>query len=336
MEANFNDYCAAQSASQKHSQEIKNTRIGGLGGSDASMLLRIGNSGLSAITNTDNKRLAIMLGMIEQDNWQGNIYTNAGHIFEDYAAEIFSDCKTIADDEENKEHTIEREKYMYAELAKNFKTFAHADFVINGNKVVECKYVQKTTDKVAEEYAAQLQWYYMLGAKKVVLLHGIGSAEPFEIIDTEFLEIERDEMMIAALLNGIKVLDDAIQNGWRPTIAEKATIEQVPAQVLSAMKKLDIARKTAAQAKADEEDAKSIVFEYMQGLGYSEISGLIDEDGISHKCTLAKPRTTKTFNVKMLQEKIKNIYDTEIANELISLINDSYETKVGTMIFTYK
>ena len=55
-----NDFAAQVAATEKaqaHAEEIKQTRIGGLGGSDAAMVLRIGQRGLSALTATDTKRL---------------------------------------------------------------------------------------------------------------------------------------------------------------------------------------------------------------------------------------------------------------------------------------
>ena len=82
------DFAAKVAASEKaqaHAQEIQQTRVGGLGGSDAAILYKVGLNGLSALTATDHKRLAIMVGKAMQDNWNGNAYTNAGHAFEEWS-----------------------------------------------------------------------------------------------------------------------------------------------------------------------------------------------------------------------------------------------------------
>ena len=53
------------SAKKAHEEEIKTSRVGGLGGSDAAMVLKIGRNGLQALSNTDVKRLRVMLGLDE-------------------------------------------------------------------------------------------------------------------------------------------------------------------------------------------------------------------------------------------------------------------------------
>ena len=157
-----NDFAAQVAATEKaqaHAEEIKQTRIGGLGGSDAAMVLRIGQRGLSALTATDTKRLCVMVGKVEPDNFGGNEYTKAGHDFEEFAESVVPFGK----------YGYERERFIIQPLAKSFKVFAHADFAYGEKRtdIVECKYVQKPTDKVLTEYYAQLQWYYMLGATSV-------------------------------------------------------------------------------------------------------------------------------------------------------------------------
>jgi hypothetical protein len=48
----------------EHKNEIINTRVGGLGSSDAKMVAGIGERGF--LNHADSKRIAIMLGMAEQ------------------------------------------------------------------------------------------------------------------------------------------------------------------------------------------------------------------------------------------------------------------------------
>ena len=205
---NFAAFAAASEQAQSHAQEIQQTRVGGLGGSDAAMVYKVGLNGLLSLSATDVKRLAVMVGTYPAVDWGGNAHTNAGHAFEDYAEQVLPFGR----------YGYEREAVFKQPLARAFDVFAHADFVCGSTHscVIECKYVQQDTAHVVEKYYPQLQWYYMLGAQSVHLYHGRGSVEPFEVEEACVQLIERDEPTIAILLNGIKTIDDALCGGWFP------------------------------------------------------------------------------------------------------------------------
>lgn len=293
METNeFMQQIAANEQAQAHAQEIQQTRVGGLGGSDAAMIYKIGLNGLSALNNTDMKRLAIMLGKAEQDNWGGNAYTNAGYMFEEYAE------KTLPFGESG----YEREKVIECKLARNFRTFAHADFVTGEWRtgVVECKFVQDTTARVIEKYYAQLQWYYMLGAKTVTLYHGTGTAEPFAVENGEIEVIERDESAIRVLLAGVKTLDEAIAKGWEPQVCEKVELSNTPAAVQEAFFVLAEIKVKEAELKERKEAASSILKEYIEDWGYST---LYTDGEVKHQVIYTRASTLMTFDAaKFLKE----------------------------------
>lgn len=282
MEKNeFAAQVAASEKAQAHAQEIKETRVGGLGGSDAAILHKIGLNGLSALSMTDQKRLAIMVGTLEQSDWNGNAYTNAGHAFEDWSAKYING---------------EREVYMSAELARNFKTFAHADFIDtadSANPVIECKFVQMQTNQVINKYYSQLQWYYLLGAKKVLLFHGTGTAEPFDVEETFLRKIERDEAEIDILRNGIKVLDEALSNGWRPEVADKIAVQEAPALVQEAFEKLEEIKEAKKALDEQEKYAKKVLIEYIEGF---ELTGIFAPE-TKRQVIYTKASETRTFDV---------------------------------------
>lgn len=280
---------AATEQAQKHALEIQKTRVGGLGGSDAALLLKIGTNGLSALTATDNKRLAIMLGKQDPDAWSGNAYTNAGHAFEDFAENAIP----FGSD------PYEREAYMTQPLAYNFKTFAHADFLSNGN-VVECKFVQDTTANVVKKYCPQLQYYFLMGAKTVTLYHGTGSVDPFEVHTGDFVMIERDEQMIALLLAGIKTLDEALSSGWTVEAQEKIAYAETPEMVQRAFDKLQEIKAKKAELDAVEAEAKSVIKIYLEDWS---LTGIVSNGDVRHTALYNKPQTKMTFNAeKFLQE----------------------------------
>ena len=174
-----------------HKQEIEVTRVGGFGGSDASLFYRVGLRGLSALNNTDKKRIRVAKGMDEYKSIQMNDAMQRGHDFEDFYE--MSESTSL----------MSREVLFSAELAKNFKTFFHADFS-DKYYVYELKCVQNP-DNVEKDYEAQLQWQAMISGMKVCLVV-CDSSKRFEDYN-EPIEITRDENVISILKNGIRLLD---------------------------------------------------------------------------------------------------------------------------------
>lgn len=288
----FEQQIAANEQAQKHAQEIQKTRVGGLGGSDAAIVYKIGLNGLAGLTATDMRRLAVMTGKAEQVDFGGNAYTHAGHMFEDYAEKAlpFGACG------------YEREKVLEAPLAHNFKTFAHADFVTGEmhDAVIECKFVQDTTPKVIDKYYAQLQWYYMLGARTVALYHGTGTADPFEVETGELVPVERDEIAIKVLLAGIKTLDDALKKGWEPDACEKVELTSTPEIVQRAFDELAAVKMQEAELKERKEAASAILKEYVEDWGFSSIYSTGEA---KHQAIYTRASVAMTFDAaKFLKE----------------------------------
>lgn len=282
---------AARENAEQHAEEIRQTRVGGLGGSDAAILLRIGQAGLSALTATDNNRLCVMLGLIPVGGFGGNVYTAAGHKYEDWVDEM----KPWG------EKHYDREAVLEMPLAKKFKTFAHADFLnAETGVVVECKFVQAETDKVAQTYHAQLQWYYMLGAKEVYLMHGQGSVEPFEVAENALRHINRDQTTIDTMLNGIKILDDALEGGWQPAQLEKVTIEETPEIVRKAFDEMDAVKVQEAELKARKDAATAVLKAYCEDWG---LSGIVRAGENKRQAIYTKAGVTRTLDVEKLRKE---------------------------------
>lgn len=329
-----NDFEKFVASTSEHEQEIKRTRVGGLGGSDASILYRVGLNGMSALTNTDQKRLAVMMGLAEPQDFGGNVYTRAGHQFEDAYAEGVE----IAAKEANGEY--QREYVMEQPLAKNFKTFAHADFALNNfmnPDVVECKYVQDTTAATLAKYMPQLQWYYVLGANTVILAHGWGSVEPFEVEDAEIVTVERDEQYTKALLQGIKTLDKAISDGWRPVVTDKANVEAAPEVVQSAFANLATAKQMAADAKAMEDEAKKVLQEYMTEF---RLNGITNEV-TGKQVVFVGEKTTERFDLDKFKKELLTMADGDAGKlftyeQVLDLIEQSKKTSVTKASVQYR
>ena len=196
---------------QTHVQEITGSRFGWFGGSDAKTLLDVYLKRRDFITmsNTQRNRFEVLMGWQPTPASFETPATRGGHAFEDYMQDKIKGLQNAING------TLEREKVLRGDLYHYFGTMAHADYVI-GERVFELKYIYNTsTANVAERYECQLQWYYMLGAKDVVLVHGEGCAEPFQCFRVHEWYVQRDEEMIAALRDACKwadfVIDKAVQ-----------------------------------------------------------------------------------------------------------------------------
>ena len=290
--ASFAAQVAKDATAQAHAQEIANTRKGGLGGSDAALVLRIAERGLAGLTATDIRRLCVMIGTAEQPQFE-TPYTNAGHAFEEYAENVLPFGGG----------TYEREKYITKPLADQFKTFAHADFAfvdVSGLNVVECKYVQKPTEKVIEQYFAQLQWYYMLGAQKVVLYHGTGAVDPFLVEEAQLVPVERDETTVEMLLQGIKILNDALREGWTPQVPDKMNVADAAELVQKAFVEMQAVKAEEAALKARKDKAAATLKEWCEAFS---LTGLYNVGEEKHQIIYTRATVGKTFDsAKFLAE----------------------------------
>lgn len=190
-----------------HAQEITGSRFGWFGGSDAKTLLDVylKRRDFMTMSNTQRNRFDVLMGWQQTPASFETPATRGGHAFEDYMQDKIKSLQNAISG------TPEREKVLRGDLYHYFGTMAHADYVI-GERVFELKYIyNKQTAKVAERYECQLQWYYMLGAKDVVLVHGEGCAEPFQCFRVHEWYVPRDEELIAALREACEWADFVIE-----------------------------------------------------------------------------------------------------------------------------
>ena len=286
----------------KHQQEIESTRVGGFGGSDAAMFLRIAKKGgVEDLSNSDLYRIAVAMGIKPYVPVSPTEAMNNGHIFEDSYARMLKDSG----------RTFEREVKLVAECQPaNFRIFAHADFIFREKvykkkeKIVlvhECKFIadeEKTADDVAETYKAQLQWYYMLGAEYVDLIRGYGNPE---FPHTQDLAIDEDEEIIDELKLGIRLLDEAISDGWVPEIeAEFASAMSEKMQnIIADYERLKF-EKSAIDEKLDE--LQKQIIEYMS------IGNVFKIGGTLGTITRTADSVVESFDSKKFEKENPDVY----------------------------
>ena len=271
------------SAAKAHAEEIKTSRVGGLGGSDAAMVLKIGRNGLQSLCNTDVKRLRVMLGLDEPCNFGGNAATEAGHAFEDFIDERLKMFYPLG---------YIREAKMIGEDFGAFKTFAHADFLTASRKVIECKFVQDTTQNVLAKYYAQLQWYYYLGADCVTLCHGVGDVEPFDVLDYKFLDVPRDESAVEAIRDGLRLILEYCQNEQ----AGSAPVEvDMQAKQRKLVRKYFTRKRKVDKMTAEMEQIKAELQAGMEAGNIAKVSGALDSENTA-VVTFRKGSTRRTLD----------------------------------------
>ena len=182
-----------------HVEEIKATRVGGFGGSDAAMVMAMAERIASGepMTTAQKHRLLQLKGMETRPDFDSP-EIQAGRDFED---EVAKSLEAMGWD---------RETYMTpkpntkASALTNFKAFAHADFWNPlTNTVTECKWSRKFShDGLEKQYAAQLQWYYMLGADAVCLTSDTADGR-------KTTDVMRDDKMVDALAEALWTIDMA-------------------------------------------------------------------------------------------------------------------------------
>ena len=259
-----------------HKQEIEVTRVGGFGGSDAGMFYRVGLRGLSALTNTDKKRIRVAKGLDEYKPIPMNDAMQRGHDFEDWYSENYQSA------------AMERERKFTRDLAKNFDTFFHADF--SDTFIYELKSTVNTDDVLAT-YDAQLQWQHMISAMPVYIVIS-DSSLPFEDC-SEPIKVKRNERIIEILQNGIRLLDE----NWDTLDLEIG--EEWSDSDLMPFEKNDIAVFTSYLQRIQQleelaEESKAKVFQFMKD---NNIKSLKSD---SYTVTFIPESTTTSLDKKKL------------------------------------
>lgn len=274
-------------------QELIESHNKGFGGSDAKMFAKIGRNGIESLSTTDIKRVLQVLGRYEAEPFSGNVYTDAGHQFEEW---MRGQDATFG---------YKQEFRLNLEYAAPFTIFAHADFYDpNNGEVVECKFSQSTTDEVLKTYWEQLQWYYMLGANAVVLAHGNGDVFPFAVEGVNYVTVERDKDTIVALVDGIEELALAINSGYfDDKNSEEMDVRMLPVEVRDALATVVMATKEIKRHEKMLDDARTMLCKAMEASGTLTIKG----EGVT--ISYVSPTTKKTFDSKKAVKDFPQLAD---------------------------
>lgn len=275
---------------ENHEQEIRNTRVGGFGGSDAAILVAIAEKIKSGqpLTTTQKHRIRVAKGIETSPPPFTSPEIEAGRALEnEVAAEIESKGWT-------------REVYCSPKPNQmnepvNFKIFAHADFMaLDSDWVKECKWSRKFDHKGLEkEYRWQLQWYYMLGAYGVSLVSD--TADGRKVGD-----IKRNDKDVETLRNAVAVLD-AAWDKLELTITEKSC-DELPPKVAALVAEIETITKTMAQEEEMLNAMKAELLTYMDG---NDLNSVWSDTA---SVTYTAPSSSVAFDVKKFEKDHADLF----------------------------
>ena len=273
-----------------HNEEIKATRVGGLGGSDAAMVLAMAERIREGqpLTTAQKHRILQLKGLETRPDFDSP-EIQAGRAFED---EVAKSLEAIGWD---------RETYMTPmpnttmAVRQNFKVFAHADFYNpNTNTVTECKWSRKFNhDGLEKQYQAQLQWYYMLGADAVCLCSDTADGR-------KTTDVARDAVTVEMLVTALKTIDKAFP-ALDLTINEKG-INELPPTVAALVAEIETITKTMAQQEEELKAKKAELLTYMDGNDLTKVwSGTASVSYIA-------PSSSLGFDAKKFEKDHADLY----------------------------
>lgn len=245
---------------ENHNEEIKATRVGGFGGSDAAMVLAMAEriTAGEPLTTAQKHRMLQLKGLETRPDFDSP-EIQAGRAFED---DVAKQLEAMGWD---------RETYMQPNpnsspaVRQHFKVFAHADFWNpHTNTVTECKWSRKFNhDGLGKQYQAQLQWYYMLGADAVCLTSDTADGR-------KTTDVARDDKMVELLKMSLETIDEAFPR-LDLAITEKSC-DELPPEVAALMKDIETMTKLMAQDEEMLREKKAELLAYMDGNNLNKVT----------------------------------------------------------------
>lgn len=263
-----------------YKQDIVNTRKGGLGSSDAAMVLQVANS--MKINDGANQRIAVMLGIIEKPDFHRN---HAMVLGDDIEMKVFDDFKDMYKNAVS--NPLYKSQVMAAEYG--FDVLNHIDIEVETDDELlwfEVKASKLDTADVLKTYNAQLAWHWLLLDEKAThlkktprlfLLHypttGMMTADSYDTDQLRHVEIKRETVSadISQLTVGLSIIANAIGAGFQYHQPEELEAYDLPAETQEALVALQHKIDTIKQYEAEIAEFKEGVKEQMEKHGIKSI-----------------------------------------------------------------
>ena len=268
---------------ENYKENIIETRKGGLGSSDAQMVLSVARS--SELTDSAKLRIAVMLGLAEKPEFNKS---KAMQIGDDVELKLYNDIKGVYPNAES------NPLYISEALsgAYGFNVLNHIDIETivedenTGAKTLvwfECKASKLSTADVLNTYAGQLAWHWLLLREKanaagmdaqLFLLHyptnGMFNTDSYSFSNVQQVEIEEDTVRadINDLRTGLGIIANTLPTfQWKQP--EEIAAYNLPAETQEALVALKHKLDTIKAMEAEVNEFKDSIKTEMEKL-YAE------------------------------------------------------------------
>ena len=292
-------------------QEILETRIGGLGSSDAPMVYRIGLRGF--LSDSDKFRIAVMLGLAESKIFSTEA-TRRGTEIED---RIFESLKLV------QKEFVSNPKYVSESLTQKygFSIFNHIDFELETETEVlwyENKAVlEKNIEVVKDKYICQLSWHMMLLKEKAAALNkkaelylmrydtnDFKADEELNPDNIDFYEVHYKRCLpyISVIENGLRIIKECIPT-FEYVEPETLDAEVLPQVQIDYMNEIASRLESIKKHEIEIDEFKEKMYELMEAN---------DIKSIKHdlfNMTIVAPTTVVKFNSKKFKKDNPKQYE---------------------------
>jgi len=273
-----------------HNDEIRATRVGGFGGSDAAMVLAMAERIREGqpLTTAQKHRILQLKGLETCPDFDSQ-EIQAGRAFED---EVAKSLEAMGWDRET---LLQPNPNTTMAIRQHFRVFAHADFYNpKTNTVTECKWSRKFShDGLEKQYQAQLQWYYMLGADAVCLCSDTSDGR-------KTTDVARDPVAVDALAAALETIDEAFP-ALDLTINDNG-INELPPTVAALLKDIETTTKLMAQEEEMLKAKKAELLAYMDGNNLNKV--WTDTASV----TYTAPTSSVGFDAKKFEKDHADLY----------------------------
>lgn len=219
--------------------EILNTRIGGLGSSDADMVKSVGKNG--RLNKTAIKRIAVLLDKKDVSVFSTKA-TTYGKYIEDQIFEFIKNKFSGYGFRSNPYHEIPNLKYK-------FKCFNHIDIeALKEDKVLwfEIKAVNGSLDLTVKKYYAQLCWHYWVLRSvykdkniKLYLLHyhTKDKSSDFNPVNLTLHQFNMSDTYFSWFLSGLEIINNSLDD-FQYEEEKELTITQLPEQLQTSLNEI--------------------------------------------------------------------------------------------------
>lgn len=247
--------------------EIIKTRIGGLGSSDAKMVMKIGKAGM--VSDADKFRIAQMRGMEEMREFSTSA-TRKGNRIE---AEVYELIRI------NHKGIVSNPYYKSEKLSKRFgfDVFNHIDYELETDNEliwIEHKSTKSIFSETFYDYEAQLAWHYMLLHEKaenlgkipiLKLSHYLTNDDEDEEFDISKYRIDTVSGFanFDLIMKGLELISKAIEN-FEYEKMEELPAEMLPEKLQQQILDASLALKTIADASKKVDEFKGLMHDLMK------------------------------------------------------------------------